>query len=165
MHSIAAVTSMAMVAFQFSSVCSQTHRSVPGAAALLHMMSTWPNTSTARETIAATSVSLVTSARMAIAPFPAAAAASRTSSSLRAANSTRAPSRAKVAAITGPSPVLAPVMIATFPSSRRMRAHISSVDPMSMSAPRLPLDHGPERTRKHRPHHTGPPTFLDERSQ
>ena len=30
MQSIAAVTSMAMVAFQFSSVCSQIHRSVPG---------------------------------------------------------------------------------------------------------------------------------------
>ena len=74
-HSIAAVTSIAIVAFQFSSVCSHTHVSVPGAAALFTMTSTWPNASTARVIIAATSASSVTSARIAIAPSPASVAA------------------------------------------------------------------------------------------
>ena len=55
---------------------------------------------------------------MAMAPAPASAAACRTSSSRRAASSTRAPSRTNVAAITGPRPVLAPVMIATLPWSK-----------------------------------------------
>ena len=117
-HSIAAVTSTAIVAFQLSRVCSQIQRSVPGAAALLHRMSTWPNSSTARATMAATSSSSVTSARIAMAPLPAAAAASRTSSSRRAASSTRAPSRTNTEPRTGPSPVLAPVMIATLPANR-----------------------------------------------
>ncbi len=53
------------VAFQFSRVCSQMYRSVPGAAALLHKTSMCPNSSTARATMAMTSSSLVTSTRIA----------------------------------------------------------------------------------------------------
>ncbi len=93
-------------------------RSVPGVAALLHRTSTRPKVSTQRATIAVTSDSMVTSARMATASAPQAAATSKTSSSRRAATSTWAPWSTNSCAITGPSPVLAPVMMATFPANR-----------------------------------------------
>ena len=41
--SIGAVMQIANTSFQFSSVCSQTYRSLPGMTALLSRMSTWPN--------------------------------------------------------------------------------------------------------------------------
>ena len=72
--------------------------------------------------MAMTSSSRVTSTRMATAFFPQAAAASATSSSRRAVSSTLAPWSTNILAITGPRPVLAPVMIAVLPSRRPVMA-------------------------------------------
>ena len=118
LHSMAAVTSTAMVAFQFSSVCSQMYLSVPGIAALLIMISTLPHRLIATSTMAATSASCVTSARIATADSPISAAAFSTSSMRRAAITTFAPSATSIFDMIGPRPVLAPVTIATLSVNR-----------------------------------------------
>src|SRR5579864_1501819 len=121
LHSIAAVTSMAIVAFQLSSVCSQTWRSVPGWAALFIITSTRPKASMAVPTMRTTCCSSVTSVvTLATAP-PASRTSWAVSSSCavrRAASTSDAPSALNRPAITRPRPSLAPVMMTTLPVRR-----------------------------------------------
>ena len=123
LQSMAAVTSTAMVAFQFSRVWSQMCRSLPGCAALLHMTSTRPYSATVSATMAMTAPSSVTSVVRAIALPPLARTAAATcsrSSVRRPANVRWAPSPANRWAMTSPNPSPAPVMMTTLSANLSM---------------------------------------------
>jgi hypothetical protein len=98
--------------------------------ALLTRMSTRPNASTIDFTAASTSVRWETSQRTAIALLLIEAAASPAAFSLMSTTATRAPSRAKVAAMPLPKPDPAPVTSATL-LSRRMLFSFRSAAPQS----------------------------------
>src|SRR5262249_3597670 len=95
----------------------------PPSPALLTSVSSLPKALRPAATMRLTSASLAASPVKAIALPPAlviSATVSSTSAPERAAHTTAAPSRANSWLITRPMPLLAPVMIATLPSSRLM---------------------------------------------
>ena len=102
-----------------SNCCSWSEARSPGvdAPALLNMQSSRPKRSTARSTSAAISASCMTSARANTALPPSNRASRSPRSADRPAMTTRAPSAANSRAVASPMPLVAPVMIATLPSS------------------------------------------------
>ncbi len=96
----------------------KTRGPAPGAPALLNRQSSRPNDPSAVSTSAAMSASRVTSARWNTARGPRSRASASPFTTVRPASTTWAPSAAKRRAVASPMPLVAPVMIATLPSSR-----------------------------------------------